>query len=289
MKNSMRRLGWLMVLLAGTGRAQDLIESRVPADREAPAYVTGSGRPRWYSSQVFWYYNPLNQPANLRTQDVVNAIQVAAARWSGMCNITFTYLGTTTLVPDMSLDAVINDGANVFGWGVLPGDLAPYSAVTRTWTSGSFMVDTDIMVNMTQSWRIQEVEAVFTHELGHAIGLKHSDVVQSVMFANPYHDANYQRTLRGDDAEGCASLYGASSLAASNRAFNWAEEAYPQYVSPGPAVSASYGGYYYRYYPGTRTYLGSRDGHVYFMGQDGVIQDVGTLDYYTPWAHSWGY
>ena len=120
-----------------------------------------------------------------------------------------------------------------------------------------------------------------THEIGHAIGLSHSNQSASVMYANPYHSVNYMRTLRGDDAEGCAALYGAASTADSNRAFNWAEATYPQYLSPGPAASGTVSGYYYRYYSGTNSYLGTRDGNAYFMGPDGVIQYMGTL------ASSW--
>jgi len=46
---------------------------------------------------------------------------------------------------------------------------------------------------------------------------------------------------------------------------------------PSPATSGSSSGYYYRYYSGTNSYVGTRDGNAYFMGPDGVIQYMGTL------------
>ena len=277
----MRKLIYLALLTAVASHAQDFKSERLPSDRERPDYVLGDSLQRWDGAQVNWYYNPLNQPSNLTRAEVINAIQVATARWAGMCRITFNYMGLTTALPNMYGDAASVDQANVFGWGVLPGNDAPYSAITKSWWSGSSLADTDIMMNTSQSWTIDQVEAIMTHEIGHAIGLSHSNQSASVMYANPYHSVNYMRTLRGDDAEGCAALYGAASTADSNRAFNWAEATYPQYLSPSPAASGTVSGYYYRYYSGTNSYLGTRDGNAYFMGPDGVIQYMGTL------ASSW--
>ena len=109
------------------------------------------------------------------------------------------------------------------------------------------------------------------------------------MFANPYHTIAYMRTLRGDDANGCAALYGAATTADSNRAFNWAEAAYAQYLSPNLAASGNYSGYYYRYYAGTNSYVGTQNGNVYFMAPDGVIQYMGTLASYATQVRNAGY
>lgn len=285
----MRKLIFLMLLVAGTAQAQDFRSERLPSDRERPDYVLGTSLQRWSGGQVNWYYNPANQPANLSGAAVLNAIQVAAARWAGMCNITFNYLGTTAALPDLYGDASMVDQVNVFGWGPLLGSDAAYSAVTKSWWISASLVDTDVVMNTAQSWTITDVEAIMTHEIGHVIGLSHSDQYASVMFANPYHSVNYMRTLRGDDAQGCAMLYGAASTADSNRVFNWAESAYAQYLSPAPAVSGSISGYYYRYYPGTNSYVGTKDSRAYYMSPDGVIHDMGLLLLLTSSARSAGY
>lgn len=276
----MRKFIYAALLLAGASQAQDFRALPLPSLRERPSYVQGANGQRWTSGQVDWYYNPINQPLNLSTSAVLNAIQNAAARWSGMCNITFVYRGMTSTLPNMYGDASTVEGANVFGWGVLQGDDASYSGLTKSWFVGDSYVDSDIMMNTMEPWAIDEVEAIMTHELGHAIGLMHSDRFASVMFADPYHSARYMRTLRGDDADGCASLYGAAATARSNRTLNWAEAAYPQYLSPSPSASGTFSGYYYRYYSGTNSYVGIRDGVAYFMGPDGVIQTLGTLNTY---------
>lgn len=277
----MHKLAHMIVLLAATSSdAQDFKSYPLYGDRERPQYVLGSSRQSWVGGQINWYYNPQNQPSNLSASAVVTAIQRAAARWSGMCRITFNYQGMTATVPNLDGPATTVDQVNVFGWDVLRNENAAYSAVTKSWWVGSGLVDADIVMNTTQSWTLPELEGIMTHEIGHALGLSHSDVSASVMYASPYHSTSYMATLRGDDANGCAALYGLATTADSNRAFNWAEAVYAQFLSPSAPASGMLEGYYYRYYAGTQSYVGTRDGTVYFMGPDGVIQNMGRLDSY---------
>lgn len=73
-----------------------------------------------------------------------------------------------------------------------------------------------------------------------------------------------------------------SSLPATDCLLNWAEAHYPQLFAPAGGTSQVYLGYYYRYYAGTRNYVGisAADGHVYFIGADGALQDVGALGFW---------
>lgn len=282
----------IALLAAVTAHAGDDYRLRaMPSDREQASYVLGLNKQHWLSSRYYWYYNPTNQPANLSTEAVVAAIKKATTRWSGMCNISFGYLGLTTKRPYMGDDGTMVDNINVIGWDVLTGDMSDAGAVTLSWTSRDALLDADIAFNtvVNTPWNLDSVEGVITHELGHAIGIKHSNVQESVMFANPYHDYDYLRALRGDDAKACAVLYGTAGTAESDRAFNWAEEAYPEYLSPRFAQSGTYMGYYYRYYPGTQSYLGTKDGVVYYIGPDGLMYSMGTLGDYSKWINGWGY
>jgi hypothetical protein len=282
----------IALLAAGTAHAQDDFRVHtLPGNREQASYVLGQNNQHWQSSRYLWYYNPANQPANLNTQAVVATIQHAAARWSGMCGVSFDYLGLTTARPYMGNDAAAVDRVNVIGWDALAGDLSDAGAITASWSTRDAVIDADIAFNtvVTTPWNLESVDGVITHELGHAIGVKHSNVPESVMFANPYHSYNYLRALRGDDANACAALYGAASTAESDRAFNWAEEAYPEHLSPRFAQSGYYMGYYYRFYPSTQSYLGTKAGVVYYMGADGMMYSMGTLGDYRKWIDSWGY
>lgn len=59
--------------------------------------------------------------------------------------------------------------------------------------------------------------------------------------------------------------------------FNWAEANYPQLFSPAGSASQTSSPYYYRYYQHTNSYVGvsSANDHVYYLGPDGNLQDVG--------------
>lgn len=291
----MRKIIISVALLLGavSSHANDHVVRVMPTadDREHPDFVVGLSKQKWLSNKLYWSYNPANQPADLSTDTVVDAIKLAASRWSGMCNISFVYLGTTTSRPYGGNDGTVVDARNVIGWDALTNDLSDAAAVTYSWTRKDTMMDADIAINtnMERPWTAQRLDGVLTHELGHAIGISHSNIVESVMSADPYNSFDYMRVLRGDDAKACATLYGEAPNVISERTFNWAEAAYPEALSPGPAVSGSALGYYYRYYPGTKSYLGSRDGSAYFMGPDGHIRQLRSLAYFMTWVEMSGY
>ncbi len=48
-------------------------------------------------------------------------------------------------------------------------------------------------------------------------------------------------------------------------------------LTPHPAAAGTFDGYYYRYYPGTKTYVGTKNGNAYLMGADKMIRDQGRL------------
>ncbi len=66
--------------------------------------------------------------------------------------------------------------------------------------------------------------------------------------------------------------------------FNWAEKNYPSLFAPIGSKTAASGVYSYRYYSTTNTYLGvsSADNHVYYMEQDGKLQDEGSISKWLP-------
>lgn len=76
-------------------------------------------------------------------------------------------------------------------------------------------------------------------------------------------------------------------LAAADCLFRWAESQYPQTLAPAGAVSATFQGYYYRYYPGTRVYVGvsSADQRVVYRDPNGGMNDLGSL---TTWLGTAG-
>jgi hypothetical protein len=67
---------------------------------------------------------------------------------------------------------------------------------------------------------------------------------------------------------------------------NWAERSYVTLFAPAGQATLVSGIYTYRYYAQTKAYLGisSVDNHVYILGQDGIMTDVGSVSQWAPVA-----
>ncbi|MBS4095590.1 MAG: matrixin family metalloprotease [Sulfuricella sp.] len=164
--------------------------------------VFGMGGSRWDGGVMKWYYNPQGTPSGISTGDAVAVLQKAAAKWSNGCNFQFQYQGTTTT------PTWVTDGINVVGW---------QSGLSESGTTNSAYSDlrireADIRFNSATVTSLASLEAVATHEFGHALGLDHSNVADSIMYANPYHSSTDQLVLKSDDITACQALYGASAL-----------------------------------------------------------------------------
>ena len=66
---------------------------------------------------------------------------------------------------------------------------------------------------------------------------------------------------------------------AINCLFNWAENSYPSLFSPAGTATINSSPYTYRYYGNTNAYIGvsSLDNHVYYLGPDRILLDVGNF------------
>lgn len=174
------------------------ILSSAPAFANGFDYVLWNNSPRWQNSVMKWYYNPANQPTSMSTDAMLALIQADMAKWSAACGIRFEYQGTTSATP------TANDGFNVIGWSNANG----YDGYTQYWSRGGYFIDMDIRLDPNRLSASNAIDAIVNHELGHAVGLDHSDEAAAIMYANPYHSYEYQRTLRDDDIAGCRALYG---------------------------------------------------------------------------------
>ncbi|HJL19145.1 MAG TPA: matrixin family metalloprotease [Sandaracinaceae bacterium LLY-WYZ-13_1] len=119
-----------------------------------------------------------------------------------------------------------DDGGNVNtvmfvqDWGDRMYDPAAF-AVTTVWhrRSTGEILDADMEVNERRGpygicppdgcsdERIVDLENVFTHELGHYLGLAHSAEPEATMFASAVAGETTKRTLTADDVEGMCEVY----------------------------------------------------------------------------------
>lgn len=164
--------------------------------------------PRWKPNVINWYYNPAGAPSTIAST-ALDTIKESMAYWTSVCNINFNYMGTTT----KGSTSTSKDSTNVIGWGDAAGSTGITYTSMRGTTAPISISESDINFNIAQIRDTTTLRAVANHELGHMLGLAHSNVSASIMFANPYHDIQYLLTLRQDDITGCAEVYGVASSA----------------------------------------------------------------------------
>jgi len=153
----------------------------------------------WSGNTMSWYYASTGQPAWADANQMVTLIQQAMNAWSSQCGVQFSYLGVTPQ------QATVQDGASIIGW---VSTLA--SAANTSWyMRAGLMTEADIQLNATANGSAAAAYPMILHELGHAIGLDHSEVQASVMAGPPASPAfSYATNLTGDDVAACQSLYG---------------------------------------------------------------------------------
>jgi len=90
-----------------------------------------------------------------------------------MCNIHFTYMGTTNVVQETKV-AGASDRVNVWGFFSFPESKSDYAGLTfdaaseRQWPIYGDLLDADVELNAAQQWDQTKLDGVLTHEIGHA-------------------------------------------------------------------------------------------------------------------------
>ena len=159
----------------------------------------------WNKTNLSYYI--YNTSSHLTSQERNNAIQTALNKWSLYTSFTFE---ETTVPANADI---------VFMWVTGEhGDEDPFgpdsstSAHMKPEHSGYNMTKANIHYNDYKNWVVKvepdnnEIDLVHTtlHEVGHALGLDHSDLYASIM----YQGKREGRDLYYDDLQGIWSIYG---------------------------------------------------------------------------------
>lgn len=179
--------------------------------------TTEAGRPvRWQHSRVELRIDPRLEAA-FGAEAVKRAAVVAGEAWRGLANAP---------------DVVIADGApapydteqrnnGIYLLAEWPYDHDQVAMTVTSYTPGGEIVGVDILVNGQRSFEMlpepsngapqHDLAAVLTHEVGHALGLAHSEEdPDATMYPRIAAGETHQRTLSADDEAAIMEAYAAA-------------------------------------------------------------------------------
>lgn len=182
-----------------------------PAALGTGATITWSLMPTGTSCAAEFAGCSVTALASFMPAGYLTSLQSAFAAWSSVANVTFLQ------VPDdgAAYNAATTSGDIRIGGHVFDG---PGSVLAHGYypPNNGFTAAGDIHFDIGDTWQIGfggpgfDIFQVFAHELGHALGLDHTAVPNSLM--NPF----YTEALSGpqaDDIAGMQYLYGAAVVA----------------------------------------------------------------------------
>jgi hypothetical protein len=181
---------------------------------------------RWMSP-LRWRFRQSSVPAGLNRADVLAIIKksfrnvVNARNDCGLADrvsATQQYLGTTSRRPNVTRagGCGTNDGYNTVGFGPLDGY---YSGYTCIWWIGNEVIEADMKLDTDTAWALTMascnaelmMEALVTHEVGHAYNLGHvAENNHGRLTMSVYIDqlcGNQEATLGLGDVRGLESMY----------------------------------------------------------------------------------
>lgn len=181
----------------------------VALDGKDTAKFLSYGWNGWADKTLRWRYNDINRPASASASatTMLASVRTAMDKWSAVCAINFIFDGETTNGASLASGGA-RDAVNAITWGTLDSGVA---ALTYVVASASTIAEADMVLSVAQG--SATLDAVLLHEVGHMLGLKHSNVENAVMSGPntaPDPSTRYSQltALAADDITGCRSLYG---------------------------------------------------------------------------------
>ena len=159
------------------------------------------------SAALTYYIAPVPSSMGLSQQEVESGLETALNVWAAVADITFTQTSSPNRHNSIDFGFVsIDSDGSTLAQAYYPDD------VNREPTAGDVEFDTG------ETWEIGNGEGgrafdlvfVAVHEIGHSLGLEHSDAVGSIMRATISPSQAFQR-LADADIEAIQSIYAAGT------------------------------------------------------------------------------
>ena len=185
-----------MIAAAAPSHAYRMIQNTGVGRFSAGAAVTcnaAGGFTHWNNKNISWRLNTANQGSGKAT-----AVTAAMASWTNVTSAdhVLTYAGTTTT-------GWATNGTNTLLWASGNGCTGSCLAITAlVLQSGQVIVESDISFNNNVTWTTTgaqyDTQAVATHELGHSLGIHHTEAgTTPTMYA--FYIGSAGRSLETDD------------------------------------------------------------------------------------------
>lgn len=179
----------------------------------SPADAFNTNSKFWPAMPIPYYVNPADAPDFGGGLDALSAVEQACANWSEVlcADVSFQFLGAT----DAGWAA---DGQNTIFWISEGWDFGEATAGATLWiTPSGELMEVDLALNAEFfEWKtgggnglqddVIDPVSVLSHELGHWLGLAHSEDQYATMYGYQLPNA-IQSTLDGDDQAGICTLY----------------------------------------------------------------------------------